>query len=424
MGMADPNTMNDSILSPASVNGGCQSTENPWKITRPGNGLVLVRHTDTPNPQPTDWLKILGSFIPRLPRVKLVGAKRYFADGHVFSLGEFVIHPKGFHHHGKGVHGQCYRFPQEVDVISGGVMVVEEAAFDAAHGEALLNALPQLGPMALGLTIRIQGGRCLAVPQVIVTDESTPCPQDTEEAAFKEIFDFDWVSPDMRDVYARHEGNGLLWNYSLHAGMMPFEKYDQRGALVWEGYSKADPLKQRCDHLAKLVAEYALGEEEPVLDMGCGDGLFSHLFAMAGLEVQGIDPEPQGVAVSTKMCSTQTYPPSAKGGPRFKKGRGDAIPFEDGFAACVTLFDVIEHLANPIQILKEISRVLKPGGHLVCVTPAWQFGGSSDAVYHGFEYTAEELNRQINATPNLKIIRNGNITGIYRDLIAIAKKEA
>jgi 2-polyprenyl-3-methyl-5-hydroxy-6-metoxy-1,4-benzoquinol methylase len=83
---------------------------------------------------------------------------------------------------------------------------------------------------------------------------------------------------------------------------------------------------------------------------------------------------------------------------------------------------VIEHLANPIQILKEISRVLMPGGHLICVTPAWQFGASSDAVYHGFEYTAEELSRQINAAPNLKVVKTGNITGVYRDLIVIAQK--
>ncbi|MBL4700104.1 MAG: class I SAM-dependent methyltransferase [Phycisphaeraceae bacterium] len=414
--------MSEPTISAPTANNDPTPTTGLWQVTRPGEGLVLVRHVNAPDPQPTDWLKILGSFIKRLPRIKLVGAKRYFADGHVFSLGENMIHPKGFHHHGKGVGSNCYRFPEEVDAIASGVMVVEEKAFDAAHGEKLLNALPQLGPMALGLTIRLQGGRCMAVPQVIVTDEFSPSPADAETTAFQEIFGFDWASPDMRDVYARHEGSGLLWNVALHAGMMPFEKYDQRGALVWEGYKKADPLKQRCDHLAQLVSEYALGKDGPVLDVGCGDGLFSHLFAMKDLQVIGIDPEPQGVAVSTKMCSTQTYPANTKGGPKFQLGRGDAIPFGDNFAACITLFDVIEHLANPIQILKEITRTLKPGGHLICVTPSWQFGGSSDAVYHGFEYTSEELNRQINATPKLQIVRNGNITGIYRDLIAIAQK--
>jgi hypothetical protein len=294
-------SMND-LSEPSKVVTGCPTpSNNPWLVTRPGNGLVTIRHASIQTVEPSDWLDILGSFIRRLPRVQVVGAKRYFVDGHVFSLGENLIHPKGFHHHGKGVHSQCYRFPEEVDTLCGGVMVVQEAAFDAVKGDAILSAMPELGPTALGLAIRLKGGLCLAVPQVVITDEFSPDPKPAEAAVFRDKFGFDWLAPDMRDVYARHEGTELLWNVSFHAGMMPFEKYDQRGALVWEGYSKAPHLKQRCDYLAKMVKEFAANQRGPVLDTGCGDGLFSHLFAMQGLEVLGIDPEPRGVAVRSPV---------------------------------------------------------------------------------------------------------------------------
>lgn len=45
------------------------------------------------------------------------------------------------------------------------------------------------------------------------------------------------------------------------------------------------------------------------------------------------------------------------------------LPFEDGSVAKVYLYDVIEHLDAPGYALKEILRVLKPGGKLELGTP-------------------------------------------------------
>ena len=64
-----------------------------------------------------------------------------------------------------------------------------------------------------------------------------------------------------------------------------------------------------------------------------------------------------------------------------KKGldviRGDLnrrLPFHDESFDCITGFSVLEHLINGCHFLKETIRLLKPGGHLILITPnlsAW-----------------------------------------------------
>jgi ubiquinone/menaquinone biosynthesis C-methylase UbiE len=45
------------------------------------------------------------------------------------------------------------------------------------------------------------------------------------------------------------------------------------------------------------------------------------------------------------------------------------MPFGDGSFDTVIVADVIEHVASPRHTLKEIHRVLRPGGRMICVTP-------------------------------------------------------
>lgn len=47
------------------------------------------------------------------------------------------------------------------------------------------------------------------------------------------------------------------------------------------------------------------------------------------------------------------------------------LPFDDAYFDVVTMLAMLEHLHHPVDIMREISKVLRPGGDLVLTVPSW-----------------------------------------------------
>jgi SAM-dependent methyltransferase len=75
------------------------------------------------------------------------------------------------------------------------------------------------------------------------------------------------------------------------------------------------------------------------------------------------------------------------------------IPFEDGSFDLVTALDVIEHVDEDDRILEEACRVLRPGGHLLVTTPAfqWLWSDNDELNAHKRRYTAGQLAARMQA---------------------------
>lgn len=104
-----------------------------------------------------------------------------------------------------------------------------------------------------------------------------------------------------------------------------------------------------------LVRKYGSGE--PMLDAGCGTGL--NLAALPPGST-GIDLNPRNLALVTERLPQQIA----------VRGDIEAMPFADASFGTVICTEVLEHVPYPDQALREIGRVLRPGGTLIGSVPA------------------------------------------------------
>lgn len=126
------------------------------------------------------------------------------------------------------------------------------------------------------------------------------------------------------------------------------------------------------------------GQVRQVLDIGSGAGNMAHHLAHYG-HVIGLDYNPRPLAVAGQR------------GLDVLQGLGDDLPFGDNSFDLVALLDTIEHIPDEFGVLREVYRVLKPGGKALITVPAfmWLWSYNDEINDHQRRYTAPELRQKL-----------------------------
>lgn len=116
-----------------------------------------------------------------------------------------------------------------------------------------------------------------------------------------------------------------------------------------------------------------LGDGDRVLDVGCGEGRHTlSAWLEASVDAVGIDLSEADLA--TAESRRREFVEQAPAGSRARFLRASALdmPFDDASFDVVICSEVLEHIHDYRGVLREIERVLRPGGRFVASVPrAW-----------------------------------------------------
>ena len=125
-------------------------------------------------------------------------------------------------------------------------------------------------------------------------------------------------------------------------------RYDKRQY----GSGQRTFITERQDLVERLLAEQGLSKGARVLDVACGPGHMISMTEQAGYAAFGIDQSHAMLGLATTRVRA----------PKLAQADATHLPFASGSFDLVNSSGLIEYLSDPVSMMREAWRVVKPGG--------------------------------------------------------------
>jgi 2-polyprenyl-3-methyl-5-hydroxy-6-metoxy-1,4-benzoquinol methylase len=143
------------------------------------------------------------------------------------------------------------------------------------------------------------------------------------------------------------------------------KRFSERAREWATSYSDPEPRSLNVKNLMARqrfvlqMVEAGLPRGSKILDVGCGPGEIAAKLMQRGYDVWGVDIAEPMIRYARERCGVN----------QFQVGDIEQIPFRDGTFDGVVCVGVLEYLDGDSGALREIERVLKPGGRAVLSMP-------------------------------------------------------
>lgn len=153
---------------------------------------------------------------------------------------------------------------------------------------------------------------------------------------------------------------------------MPINRYeDKEVASYWNDKYEQDYhpyLHGRQQRVLEMIANLNLPEGSRCLELGCGGGQNALKYLDFGFEVHGIDSSDELLTAANEMAISE---------PKLSFSNVDLnlkMPFDEESFDLVVIVGTLQYLMEPSSCIKEVNRILKPGGYfIVCQRNALSF---------------------------------------------------
>lgn len=140
------------------------------------------------------------------------------------------------------------------------------------------------------------------------------------------------------------------------------------------------------DRRLNLIRRYVPLEGAAVLDIGCGVGTYVRKLQQIAARAYGIDVDAARVREGRDTGGLAV-------------AVSEQLPFADGSLDAVLLNEVIEHVRDDTQTLREACRIVRPGGHVIIYAPNRLYPFETHGVYLGERYVFGNI-PLVNYLPN------------------------
>lgn len=213
------------------------------------------------------------------------------------------------------------------------------------------------------------------------------------------------------------------------SGMSTNERDMEKAALRGEpSYVWRSGQERRLEMILRAAGTRVHGA---VLENGCGVGMYVEHLAQSGGQVFGLEYDFERAVEAGRRSAG------------ILNGAGEALPYPAGTFDLILSHEVLEHVADDAQTVREMARVLKPGGRVVIFVPnrgypfethglywrgKYYFGNKPLINYlprawrdrlapHVRVYSSADLQKLFAGSP-LKVVERTVIFGAYDNLIA------
>ena len=155
------------------------------------------------------------------------------------------------------------------------------------------------------------------------------------------------------------------WNAHVHDWKIARE---EPGTLAF--FEETEAYRYEKLHYLPRVVDFTAQNGKRVLDVGCGLGNDLSRFARGGAEVTGVDIAPTAIDLSRRNFESRGLSGA------FHVMNGEAMDLPDASFDYVFCHTVLHFTPDPAAMVREVHRVLRPGGSAVLMTinrKSWLF---------------------------------------------------